>query len=206
MSDVGHWTSVYVNKAADDVSWYQATPGPSLAALDRLGVTPSAAFIDVGGGASNLVDELIERGWSDLTVLDIASSALEVSKARLGARSGHVDWIAADVTAWRPARQFDVWHDRAVFHFLTENSDRRAYRAALLAGLKPGGTLIMATFAPDGPDKCSGLPVQRHDPESLSNEIGPGFELVESWREEHVTPWGSQQRFNWCIFRRNESR
>jgi 2-polyprenyl-3-methyl-5-hydroxy-6-metoxy-1,4-benzoquinol methylase len=197
-----HWTQVYEDKAPTAVSWYQEAPEASLRALGRFGASPSSSLIDVGGGASNLVDALLEQGWQDITVLDIAVPALEAAKARLGALADKVQWEVADVTDWRPARQFDVWHDRAVFHFLTEPEQRAAYRRALLAGLAPGGVVIMATFALDGPDRCSGLPVQRYDAASLAEEMGDRFQLIDGWREEHVTPWGAKQSFNWCAFHR----
>jgi 2-polyprenyl-3-methyl-5-hydroxy-6-metoxy-1,4-benzoquinol methylase len=196
-----HWTKVYEEKAPSDVSWYQAEPEPSLRALERFGVSSSSSLIDVGGGASNLVDALLSRGWTDLTVLDIAPSALEAAKARLGRKAADVQWQVADVTDWHPARRYDVWHDRAVFHFLTAPEQREAYRQALLAGLSPGGILIMATFALDGPERCSGLPVERYDADKLARELGPPLELLESWREEHTTPWGASQAFTWCAFR-----
>lgn len=196
-----HWARVYREKAPDSVSWYQAEPEPSLQALDRLGAGPAASIIDVGGGASNLVDALLERGWRDVTVLDIAAPALEAAQSRLGPEAGKVHWEVSDVTEWRPMRKFDIWHDRAVFHFLTEPAQRKAYRLTLLESLSQGGLVIMATFALDGPEKCSGLPVQRYDPASLALELGSPFKLIESWREEHVTPWGSVQAFNWCAFR-----
>jgi SAM-dependent methyltransferase len=197
-----HWSEVYRTKAPDSVSWYQPSPEPSLRALDRSGVAASASLIDVGGGASGLVDALIERRWSDLTVLDIAAPALDVAKARLGKRAERVQWAVGDITQWQPGRTYDVWHDRAVFHFLTDADRREAYRRALEAGLAPQGLLIMATFAPDGPERCSGLPVQRYDASALSEELGPGFRLLDSWREEHITPGGSSQAFSWCVFRR----
>jgi SAM-dependent methyltransferase len=196
-----HWTRVYEDKAPDAVSWYQAEPAPSLRALDRCGVGPASSIVDVGGGASNLVDALLERGWRDITVLDIAAPALEAAKARLGARAEEVHWEVVDITNWRPGRQFDVWHDRAVFHFLTEPAQREAYRRALLSGLAKGGLLIMATFALDGPEECSGLPVQRYSPETLASELSDRFEPIEAWREAHRTPWGTTQFFNWCAFR-----
>jgi 2-polyprenyl-3-methyl-5-hydroxy-6-metoxy-1,4-benzoquinol methylase len=196
-----HWTRVYEEKPPSTVSWYQAEPEPSLRALDRFGAEPSSSIIDVGGGASNLVDALLRRGWNDVTVLDIAAPALDASKERLGSEASRVSWEVADVTDWQPSRQYDVWHDRAVFHFLTQPEQRKAYRRALLAGIAPGGLVIMATFALDGPDKCSGLPVQRYDPAMLASELGDGFRLIEGWREEHTTPWGSAQSFNWCAFR-----
>lgn len=197
----GHWTSLYQRKAPADVSWYQAEPKPSLHALDLFGGGPSSAFIDVGGGASNLLDALLNRGWGDLTVLDIAAPALAAAKERLGADADKVHWEVADITDWRPSRRYDIWHDRAVFHFLTTREQRDAYRRALRAGVVPGGLVVMATFALDGPDKCSGLPVRRYDAESLSKEMGHAFALLDAWPDEHVTPWGAKQSFNWCAFR-----
>ena len=198
-----HWTRVYEDKAPDAVSWYQAEPEPSLRALDRFGAEPSSSIVDIGGGASNLVDALLERGWHDITVIDIAAPALDAARARMGSNADKVQWKVADIIEWRPSRKYDVWHDRAVFHFLTEPGQRKAYRRALLDGLAEGGLLVMATFALDGPEKCSGLPVRRYSPETLAGELGERFELVEAWREEHVTPWGSTQSFNWCAFRRS---
>jgi 2-polyprenyl-3-methyl-5-hydroxy-6-metoxy-1,4-benzoquinol methylase len=198
-----HWTGVYEQKAPSAVSWYQPEPEPSLLALDRLGAGSSNSLIDVGGGASNLVDALVRQGWKDITVLDIAAPALEAAKERLGSDSQEVHWEVADITEWEPSRSYGVWHDRAVFHFLTEPGQRASYRRALSNGLVPGGLLIIATFALDGPEKCSGLAVQRYDPASLASELGEEFRLIESWREEHVTPWGAGQSFNWCAFRRS---
>lgn len=197
-----HWNRVYVEKATDSVSWYQPSPEPSLRALDRFSAAPTSSLIDVGGGASNLVDALLARGWRDISVLDIAAPALEASKARLGSLADQVRWEIADITQWQPIRKYDVWHDRAVFHFLTEPSQRAAYRRALLEGLASGGLVIIATFALDGPEMCSGLPVQHYDPEGLAAELGPAFCLVEGWREEHITPWGSSQSFTWAALRR----
>lgn len=198
-----HWTRVYEEKAPSAVSWYQAEPEPSLRALERFAARPSSSFIDVGGGASSLVDELFRRGWTDVTVLDIAAPALEATADRLGPDAEKVHWEVADITEWRPSRRYDIWHDRAVFHFLTDPPRRTEYCNALLAGLAPGGLLIMATFALDGPGKCSGLPVQRYDAASLGSELGPAFRLIDAWREEHVTPSGSSQSFNWCAFSRS---
>lgn len=201
-SQQDHWTRVYEEKAPSAVSWYQAEPAPSLRALDRFGAGPSSSLIDVGGGASNLVDALLAQGWRDVTVLDIAAPALEAAKARLGPSADQVHWEVADITEWQTSRKYDVWHDRAVFHFLTEPEQREAYRRALETGVTKGGLVILATFALDGPEKCSGLPVQRYDPSSLAAELGSTFQLLEGWRDEHVTPWGSTQSFNWCAFRR----
>lgn len=197
-----HWTNVYQEKAADSVSWYQPAPEPSLRALDRFGASPFSSFIDVGGGASNLVDALLSRGWEHVTVLDIAQSALETSKRRLGPNATRVSWEVADITEWSPSRQYDVWHDRAVFHFLTEPDQREAYLRALSAGVAESGLVIIATFALDGPERCSGLPVERYDREKLAHELGDPFRVLDCWREEHVTPWRAKQAFNWCAFRR----
>ena len=179
-----------------------ANAGPSLRALDQFQVPGSASFIDIGGGASNLVDALLGRGWSDVSVLDLAAPALEVARSRLGQSSARVQWIVADITTWIPDRAYDVWHDRAVFHFLTDADQRAGYRRALRTGVAPGGLVIIATFAPDGPERCSGLPVQRYDAESLSRELGSDFRLVDQWREDHITPAGGRQAFSWCVFRR----
>lgn len=197
-----HWDEVYRTKATDSVSWYQPTPEPSLRALDELQLPATAALIDIGGGASNLVDCLIARGWSDLTILDIAAPALDVAKARLQGDATRVSWIVADVTVWRPGRRYDVWHDRAVFHFLTEPEQRLAYRHALETGTAPGSVVIIATFAPDGPERCSGLPVQRYDAAALAAEFDSAFALERDWQEEHTTPGGGRQSFQWCVFRR----
>ena len=199
-----HWTRVYQEKSASAVSWYQAEPEPSLRALDRFGAQPSSPLIDIGGGASMLVDALLHRGWEDITVLDIAAPALAAAKERLGEEARKVHWEVADITCWKPSRRYAIWHDRAVFHFLVSSEEREAYRRALHEGLAPGGLLIMATFALGGPEKCSGLPVQRYDEASLAGELGDAFTLLAGWGEEHVTPWGSTQSFNWCVFRRTE--
>lgn len=199
-----YWDHVYEEKSPTAVSWFQPTPEPSLLALTLLGAAPTASFIDVGGGASNLVDALLEQGWSDLTVLDIAEQALDASKTRLGPLANKVKWISADITQWKPGRTFDVWHDRAVFHFLTEQEQRDAYRRALTQGTAPGSDIIVATFALDGPEKCSGLPVERYDATTLASELGDKFHLLKDWRDEHVTPWGVAQPFTWCAFRRTK--
>lgn len=196
-----HWARVYEDKDPSEVSWYQPEPAPSLRALDRFGANAASAFIDVGGGASNLVDALVRRGWSDVTVLDIAAPALEAAKARLGSAANKVHWQVADITDWRAARRYDAWHDRAVFHFLTGPEQREAYRRTLSAAIAPGGLVIIATFAPDGPETCSGLPVRRYDPALLSAELGGDFRLLDGWREQHATPRGNSQSFNWCAFR-----
>lgn len=197
-----HWEEVYRTKAPNRVSWYQSTPEPSLRAHDEFGMPASASLIDVGGGASSLVDRLLDRGWSDLTVVDIAPPALDVAKARLGPAAHRVHWQVADVTAWRPERAYDVWHDRALLHFLTEPEQRAAYLGALESGTATGSLVIVATFATDGPERCSGLSVRRYDAAALSAELGTTFALQRHWREEHTTPGGGRQAFQWCIFRR----
>lgn len=197
-----HWSHVYEARDPSAVSWYQPYPEPSLLALERYGADPRSSLIDVGGGASRLVDALLERGWRDVTVLDIAEPALDATRARLGPAADKVHWELADITQWRPGRRYDVWHDRAVFHFLTAPEQRDAYRRALEVGLAKDGLVIMATFAPDGPEQCSGLPVQRYDAAGMTQELGPGFRLIGDWRESHVTPWGDRQSFNWCALRR----
>ena len=196
-----HWETVYTTKGENEVSWFQDNPAPSLELIDRVRPQPDSAIVDIGGGASRLVDCLLARGFRRLAVLDISASALDVAKARLGSQAGAVQWIVADVTAWQPAERFDLWHDRAAFHFLVDPADRAAYIARLKQALVPGGHAIIATFATDGPKKCSGLPVNRYDPAGLAKELGEGFTLVESRRHDHATPWHSNQRFQFSLFR-----
>ena len=197
-----HWEHVYVTKGENEVSWFQQSPAPSLELIAQVGATHKSAIIDIGGGASRLVDHLVEDGFEDVTVLDLSGAALEAARQRVGVRADRVHWIVADVTAWEPAKPYDVWHDRAAFHFLTEEKDRAAYVARLTRGVKVGGHAIIATFALDGPEKCSGLPVARYDSASLARTLGPMFRLVHSRRHEHATPWGSQQMFQFSVFRR----
>ncbi|MGX1318620.1 trans-aconitate methyltransferase [Bradyrhizobium sp. USDA 377] len=203
MSDrTTHWDNVYATKGEAEVSWYQASPAISLAMIRAANSDHDAAIIDIGGGASRLVDALLQDGYRRLTVLDLSANALGVAKARIGAAASTVDWIVADVTTWPPTRTYDVWHDRAAFHFLTDPDDRAAYVERLRSAVRPGGQVVIATFAPDGPEKCSGLPVQRHDSASLAAELGPEFELVEARSEMHRTPWDSKQSFQFSRFRR----
>jgi SAM-dependent methyltransferase len=199
-----HWENVYTTKSENEVSWFQDNPAPSLALIKEVGAKPASAIIDVGGGASRLVDHLIGDGFHDVTVLDLSAAALETAKARLGERAGHAHWLVADATSWQPARAYDVWHDRAAFHFLTEARDREAYFARLRQALKIGGHAIIATFAADGPEKCSGLPVERYDAARLAKMLGSGFKLLRSERNDHATPWGAQQRFQFSAFQRTE--
>lgn len=198
----GHWEGVYATKAETAVSWYQRHSYRSLAYVTAL-ASKASHIVDIGGGASTLVDDLMERGYANVTVLDIADAALAKAKSRLGANASRVTWIVADITRWRPPRSYDVWHDRAVFHFLTKAEDQDAYIRTLQAGTGPGAAVVMATFALDGPDKCSGLPVQRYSPQTLAARLGSPFVLVEEARETHATPWGSQQQFSYAVLRRS---
>ncbi|WP_294765939.1 class I SAM-dependent methyltransferase [uncultured Rhodoferax sp.] len=197
-----HWEQVYGSKASDAVSWYQPHAEQSLRLIDAIGLGPRARVIDVGGGASTLVDDLLARGYQDVTVLDLSAAALAVARARQAPMEARAHWLEADVTTVAlPEHAFDVWHDRAVFHFLTRPEDRRAYVAQVLHSVKPGGHVIVATFADDGPLQCSGLPVMRYAPEGLHAEFGAPFKLVAHQREAHTTPWGSAQQFVYCYCR-----
>ena len=207
MASREHWEQVYTSRPEDEVSWFQAHPEYSLSLIRATGAPRTAAIIDVGGGASRLVDALLSEGYSSLSVLDISGAALAACRARLGPRSAEVDWIEGDVTrAELPAGAYDVWHDRAVFHFLTEPGDRRRYVETVLHAVKPGGHVIIATFAEDGPDQCSGLPVMRYRPDQLQAEFGDAFTLLQHEREAHRTPAGKTQSFVYCLFRREGQR
>ncbi len=197
-----HWERVYATKAETEVSWFQADPVPSIEALARVGATRQSAIVDVGGGASRLVDRLVRDGYGDVTVLDLSAAALKTAKARLGEAAAEVHWLAVDVTTWAPGRFYDVWHDRAAFHFLVDPVDRDAYVERMAQALRPGAHATIATFALDGPEKCSGLPVARHDGESLAAAFGARFVLLETRRHDHVTPSGARQRFQFSAFRR----
>ena len=197
-----HWEHVYQTKAETEVSWFEETPVLSLDIIHTAGVEKDAAIIDIGGGESRLVDALLDEGYTALSVLDISQKAVAETRGRLGQRASHVTWIVADVTAWESERTYDLWHDRAAFHFLTEPADQDAYVAQLMRALRPDGHLIICTFALDGPERCSGLPVVRYDARSLSQRLGPLFELVESRNHEHHTPAGHVQRFQFSWFHR----
>jgi ubiquinone/menaquinone biosynthesis C-methylase UbiE len=195
-----HWENVYRSKRADEVSWFQREPTISLDLIRHAVPDTSARMIDVGGGASTLVDGLLRGGYTHVSVLDLSAEALGQARARLGAEAGRVDWIEADVlVATLPEATFDLWHDRAVFHFLTEAADREAYIGQVRRTLRPGGYALVATFAEDGPAKCSGLPVTRYSAQALHDEFGGAFQLVESVREQHLTPAGARQSFVYCL-------
>jgi SAM-dependent methyltransferase len=197
-----HWQGVYTSKGEAEVSWFQESPAISLELIELAGVSPATAIIDVGGGTSRLVDTLVDRGFQAVSVLDVSAAALETAKVRLGARGNRVEWIIADITTWQPTRLYEFWHDRAAFHFLTDERDRAAYVACLSKALTPGGYAMIATFAPDGPERCSGLPVMRYDAQGLAAVLGGAFTLATSRRHEHTTPWGATQRFQFSLFRR----
>lgn len=197
-----HWQNVYTKKGENEVSWFQENPAPSLELIAQVGATSTSAIIDIGGGASRLVDNLVELDFENITVLDLSEAALEAAKDRLGGRAARVQWIVADATVWEPREAYDIWHDRAAFHFLTEERDRAAYIARLEGALKVGGHAIIATFALDGPERCSGLAVVRYDPVSLGQTLGRTFQLVDTRRHAHATPWGSNQSFQFSVFRR----
>lgn len=197
-----HWQQVYTTKHENEVSWFQERADISLAMIAAAGATRDSAIIDVGGGESHLVDALLQDDYRALTVLDISAVALQIDQQRLGSASARVDWIVADVTTWQPQRRYDIWHDRAAFHFLTEPADRAAYIARLGQALVPAGQAIIGTFALDGPEKCSGLPVQRYDAASLAETLGSDFRLMETRHEIHRTPWQSTQAFQFSRFQR----
>ena len=197
-----HWEEMYETKATDEVSWYQANPELSLRLIQTVtGGDVTRRLLDVGGGASLLTDRLLDLGYRSLGILDVASSALLRVRGRLGDRAEGVEWFEADVTSFASPHPWDVWHDRAVFHFLTDSEDRRRYVRSLTGALEPGGNAIIATFGPDGPPKCSGLDVVRYSPEALAEELGGRFRLIESAEELHTTPSGSLQAFVYGVLR-----
>ena len=193
-----HWEDVHTRKREHEVSWFEPVAAPSLDLIGKCGLRLDAKIIDVGGGASRLVDGLLARGFEDVTVLDVAAAALASARERLGARAEHVRWVTADVTTFTPTTTYTLWHDRAVFHFLTAPSDRSAYVRVLEHAVESGGHVIVGTFALDGPERCSGLEVVRYDASALAAALGPSFRLVESLRHEHVTPGGKRQAFTFA--------
>ncbi len=198
-----HWENVYETKHSTEVSWFQEHPKLSLQFIERTGIDKTGSIIDVGGGASTLVDDLLDRGYQNITVLDISRAALQVAQERLGLRARAVNWLEADITQVQLAHNFyEIWHDRAVFHFLTRADDRKRYIEAVLRSVKTGGHVIVATFALDGPSRCSNLEVVRYDQDSLHDEFGDRFDLVHSTSKSHQTPFGTEQKFIYCYCRK----
>jgi 2-polyprenyl-3-methyl-5-hydroxy-6-metoxy-1,4-benzoquinol methylase len=197
-----HWEQIYKKKSPSDVSWYLTYPGQSLKLIETMGIDKNQSIIDVGGGASVLVDYLIDAGFSRLAVLDISAQSLQHAKTRLREKANDIEWYEADITHFQPPHLFELWHDRAVFHFLTHAEDRKQYVQVLKNALIPEGHLIIATFAIDGPEKCSGLDVVRYDAPSLCAELGDEFELLEVQNENHLTPANVEQKFTYFRLRR----
>lgn len=202
-----HWDEIYGRRPVEQLSWYRPRLELSLEMIRATGVGPEVAVIDVGGGVSPLAGDLLELGFEDVTVLDVSAEALASNRERLGEQAGRIRWIEADVTeAELDARRWDVWHDRAVFHFLIEPGERVAYLENLRRATRPGAHVVLATFASDGPERCSGLPVRRYDADELAAALGPEFETIETRRESHLTPSGTRQAFCWVRFQRGTSR
>jgi rhodanese-related sulfurtransferase/SAM-dependent methyltransferase len=197
-----HWDDVFRTRDSSEVSWFQAEPTTSLELISAAGIEPTAAVVDVGGGASVLVDRLVARGHRAVTVLDVSGEALERARVRLGDDAAKVRWITHDVLTWRPPRRYGLWHDRALFHFLVGAPERAAYRAVLHAALGPGGHVVVGTFAADGPEMCSGLPTARYSPAELAAAFGPELDVVVERREEHHTPTGTVQPITWLLLRK----
>ncbi len=207
MSLKNHWEDVYTHKASDSVSWFQPHAEKSLKLIESFGVPKSANIIDVGGGASMLVDDLLGEGYRNVSVLDLSAAALNVAQNRLGEEAKKVRWLETDATRidlpkFNLEHRVDVWHDRAVFHFLTQEEDRQRYVDTVLKAVKPGGFVLIATFAEDGPKECSGLPVQRYSADGIHDEFGSPFEMLGSLKESHLTPFGSEQQFVYCYCRK----
>lgn len=204
MTTKTHWEHIYETKSPTQVSWYQEHAKFSLQYIRNTGIQKTNHIIDVGGGASTLVDDLIKNGFQNITVLDVSGTALQVARQRLGVYAAIVNWIEADITqADLPPNAYDVWHDRAVFHFLTRADDRQNYVDTVRNSVRMGGHVIVATFAQDGPERCSGLDVIRYSPESLHSEFGEDFEVVDSTRETHHSPFGTEQKFIYCYCRKH---
>lgn len=196
-SPATYWDRVHNGRQPTDVSWYEPTPDSSIAILDELRVDLLGPIIDVGAGSSGLAAALLERGFGDITALDVSDVALQIGRDTLGTRAGEIDWITADLLTWKPSRRYAAWHDRAVFHFLTEEDQRERYRRLLAEALTPGAIVVVATFAADGPHQCSGLPTSRYDPAELAAELGPDIVPQVARRIGHRTPTGTVQPFTW---------
>lgn len=196
-----YWEEIYDEKAPHEVSWFRTAHEISLRLIENAGAKKEDWIIDVGAGASTLVDQLISREYKKIALLDVSSKALAYTKSRLGEMAHRIEWIESDIKEFQPQRKFALWHDRAVFHFLTSPEDRRAYVQALKSALLPGGHVVISTFAIGGPIQCSGLDIVQYDSARLSQELGESFELLESQEESHRTPWDSEQKFTYCHFR-----
>jgi ubiquinone/menaquinone biosynthesis C-methylase UbiE len=204
MSLKTHWEHIYQAKAPTQVSWYQEHSLQSLHFIVQTGIPKTGSIIDVGGGSSTLVDDLLTNGYQKISVLDISAAALEVARQRLGTQANAVTWLEADILQIKlPHFEYDLWHDRAVFHFLTQSEERRHYVDVVKDAVRPGGHVIVATFASDGPERCSGLQVSRYEPESLHQEFGDSFTLLDSTKEVHHTPFGTEQKFIYCYCRKS---
>jgi SAM-dependent methyltransferase len=201
-----HWEEIYNTKPPTEVSWYQTSPSLSLKLIEATAIEKGQGIIDVGGGSSMLVDCLLDEGYEDLAVLDLSGRSLEIARARLGDRKDDVEWYESDATEFQPPRRFHLWHDRAVFHFLTDEQDRREYVNVLREALMPEGYLVMATFAIDGPKRCSGLDTVQYDEESMSLELGDEFVLMKNVDETHVTPGDIEQQFTYFLYQRKPLR
>lgn len=195
-----YWDGVYAARRGEELSWFQAAPETSIRLLERF-ASPTGSVIDIGAGSSPLATALLDAGWRDVTVLDISDTALAAARGRLGERAAQVTFLTGDLLSWQPQRTYDAWHDRAVFHFLVDAADRGRYVALAAGAVAPGGVLILATFAADGPTQCSGLRTARYDPSELADIFAPGFSLVHAEREEHHTPGGAVQPFSWVVLR-----
>jgi SAM-dependent methyltransferase len=202
----GHWETVHERVGPRGGSWHQEEPLVSIELIRALGVAKDTPIIDVGGGSSRLVDGLIQRGFSDISVLDVSARALQLSRARLGEAASRVQWVREDLLEWQPPHAYGLWHDRAVFHFLVEPEQRERYKNVLRSTLSPGGLVILATFAPDGPERCSGLPVARYDAEGIVDVLGENFTCLCSRREDHLTPAGATQPFTWVAAKGTDSK
>lgn len=202
MRNIDHWNAVYSDKTEDELSWHHDEPSVALDLMKQVGFSKGSAVIDIGAGTSRLMDRLIDLGLGNLSALDLSESAIATTRARLGERETRVNWIVDDITKWEPTQTYDIWHDRAVFHFLVNTTDRLAYIQRLSQSVVAGGHAIIATFAPDGPEKCSGLTVTRYSPVSLTETLGADFSLVAHQFYLHHTPWGSPQSFQYSLLRR----
>jgi trans-aconitate methyltransferase len=195
-----HWETIYQTKNFTDVSWYQSKPKTSIDLIERAGISKTAKIIDIGGGDSLLVDNLLEKGYTDITVLDISETALSKAKQRLGTKAARVKWLVRDVSYFSPPEKYDLWHDRAVFHFLTKEPEVKNYFSSVRSGLSDGGSLIIGTFSPDGPQKCSGIEIRQYSEQSISEIFKQGFNKKECITIDHTTPFGTTQNFLFCSF------